>query len=336
MKQQTDYFLSALVPYYSDFSHTLYQKAKQVYRIQGYSRDKLAPIFNKLLLHCQKEEIPVEVIHHPLDNQVVGLFTKSTKHLLYCEDCFAPQTASPLSIYLPTAYEAMQTKLKNAQTIFFEAKKIHDAKEKIYIQHMDFELLDILSRAMIDRLLKHGLKTTHQVGSASHRYFGAPLVTGNINYIDILTADIKKRYLIHGRPGSGKSTFLKKIASALQCHGYDIELYHCSMDRNSLDMVIIRELSVALLDCTAPHQIKPVDGKDEILDLYKECLPQNIDILYKAELTALEKDYVETIKSGKAALRALAEAELDFYNFVPPLNQAQANLLYQTFFEFLF
>ena len=39
---------------------------------------------------------------------------------------------------------------------------------------------------------------------------------------------IRRRYLIKGGPGTGKSTFMKKIAKDASEQGYSVEYYRCS------------------------------------------------------------------------------------------------------------
>ena len=74
------------------------------------------------------------------------------------------------------------------------------------------------------------------------RFFGTTTPGGAVNFIDSITEDLNKRYFIKGRPGTGKSTFLKKLSKSLTEKGYDIEQYYCSFDPKSLDMVVCREL----------------------------------------------------------------------------------------------
>ncbi len=62
--------------------------------------------------------------------------------------------------------------------------------------------------------------------------------------------------IIKGGPGTGKSTVMKKIASALE----DVdpaELYYCSSDPDSLDAVLFRGLGLIFVDGTAPHVFEP-------------------------------------------------------------------------------
>lgn len=63
-------------------------------------------------------------------------------------------------------------------------------------------------------------------------------------------------YIIKGGPGTGKSSFMKRLGSELS----DIcepEYYCCSSDPDSLDAVIFRGLGVIFVDGTAPHVFEP-------------------------------------------------------------------------------
>ncbi len=75
--------------------------------------------------------------------------------------------------------------------------------------------------------------------------------------------------IIKGGPGTGKSSFMKKIAAKISEHGYDVQLCPCSSDPKSLDAVIIKDKKVALMDGTAPHVVEPVypGACEEIVNL---------------------------------------------------------------------
>ena len=51
--------------------------------------------------------------------------------------------------------------------------------------------------------------------------------------------NIKKRYLIKGGPGTGKSTFIRRVAGRAEAEGYSVEYYRCSSDPDSLDGALI-------------------------------------------------------------------------------------------------
>lgn len=103
--------------------------------------------------------------------------------------------------------------------------------------------------------------------------------------------EANKIICIKGGPGTGKSTFMKKIAKFFYEEGDDIDYLHCSADEESLDGIVLKNRKVAFVDGTSPHIIDPVtpgavdkiinlgefwneDGitanKDEIIDLNEE------------------------------------------------------------------
>lgn len=334
MFERCDYFLNCFVPDAVSFENELALNAKERLVLRGYDRHTLSPLFSEILREAAAKELPIEVIHHPLDNEIKGVFLKSSSKVLLCEDSFTSDSIDRST--LTKEKLDLQQALITAQEAFHAAHKIHDEKESVYIKHMDFELLDVLAEALLQRILRGRKSNTFGEGHVTNRFFGAPLATRNIDYIAPLTADIQKRYLIKGRPGSGKSTFMKKIASALLNQGIDVEIYHCSMDPNSLDMIVARELSVALFDCTPPHEYAPLAGKDEIIDLYKECLPSDVDERNKETLSKLDERYKAAIQVGRISLQKLLDAEYKCFESATPVLPSEKQALFARCTAFLF
>lgn len=90
-------------------------------------------------------------------------------------------------------------------------------------------------------------------------FLGANTPNGFTSLFDELYNPYEKyrAYIIKGGPGTGKSSFMKKVAAAAQEKGYECELVYCSSDPESLDGVIIPELSLSIADGTAPHVLEP-------------------------------------------------------------------------------
>mgnify|MGYP003585492775 CR=1 FL=1 len=103
-----------------------------------------------------------------------------------------------------------------------------------------------------------------------HIFPGGNTPEGFFSYYKyIIPADGKRIFLIKGGPGTGKSTFMKKIGAEMVARGYSVEHHHCSSDPNSLDGLVIPSLNVALMDGTAPHIVDPQNPGcvDEIIHL---------------------------------------------------------------------
>ena len=79
---------------------------------------------------------------------------------------------------------------------------------------------------------------------------------------------IKRRYIIKGGPGTGKSSFMRRVAGYAEQMGREVEYFRCSSDPHSLDGIVV-DGSVAVLDGTAPHVYEPrlVGVEDEIVNL---------------------------------------------------------------------
>ena len=185
-----------------------------------------------------------------------------------------------------------------------DAKVIHEEWEKIYISETDFGSADRITNRCIERIPK---KISSEQGKNVNRFFGTMLKNGSVNYINELTEGFSKRIFIKGRPGSGKSTLMRKLAQAARERGFDTESYFCSFDPKSFDMVIIRELGFCIFDATAPHELFPKFKSDEILDLYALCINHETDIKYKDELSDITKRYSEKMSDARDILAQIEE-----------------------------
>ena len=131
--------------------------------------------------------------------------------------------------------------------------------------------------------------------SAERHYFpGNNTPLGFFSYYKHILGqrEANKIICMKGGPGTGKSTFMKRIGEAFAKLDEDIDYLHCSADENSLDGVVLRKRRIAVIDGTSPHTTDPVtpgavdkiinlgefwneDGillnKEEIIDLNEEC-----------------------------------------------------------------
>ncbi len=65
-------------------------------------------------------------------------------------------------------------------------------------------------------------------------------------------------FIIKGGPGTGKSSFMKKVAKTAQEKNQNFILCPCSSDPDSLDAVILPDKKTVILDGTAPHTVDPL------------------------------------------------------------------------------
>ena len=187
-----------------------------------------------------------------------------------------------------------------AYRTYAEALKVHDDWEKIYFGNMDFEKANQLTDSLLTSFF--GEITLNKPSKVQHRFLGAATPVGAVDFVPNLTEDVPKRYFIKGRPGSGKSTMLKKIVAEGEKRGFDIEVYHCGFDPNSLDMIIIRELGIAIFDSTAPHEYFPSRDSDEIIELYGTIIAEGTDEKFAEPIRECTVKYREKMEQGKGFL----------------------------------
>ena len=133
---------------------------------------------------------------------------------------------------------------------------------------------------------------------------------------------------IKGGPGTGKSTFLRKIALHFVQQGEDIDYLHCSADEDSLDGIILKEKKIALIDGTSPHTIDPITpgAVDKIINLGEFWNEEGISV-NKAEIIDLNEETsrwyriaYNYLNAAKSVYRSIEE----IYN-----NAAQASEIYR-------
>ena len=92
--------------------------------------------------------------------------------------------------------------------------------------------------------------------------------------------------IIKGGPGTGKSSFMRKIAAIGEKYGHSPILCPCSSDPDSLDAVIFEDKKIIIFDGTPPHTVEPktfgicetIINLGEFLDSNK-LMPQKREVL---------------------------------------------------------
>ncbi len=101
--------------------------------------------------------------------------------------------------------------------------------------------------------------------------------------------EYRKVYILKGGPGTGKSSFMKKILSVFEGESIEREAIFCSSDPKSLDGVILKKgnVKVAVIDGTAPHSADAFfpGAVDKIINLGdcwdEKLLKNNSEIIIK-------------------------------------------------------
>ncbi|WP_052090928.1 PRK06851 family protein [Desulfosporosinus sp. HMP52] len=104
-------------------------------------------------------------------------------------------------------------------------------------------------------------------GKERHLFAWSHTPQGKVQYIDTLLNDVSTLYTLEGQPGTGKSTFLSRIAERGIAYGLDVEYYHNILEPAKLDLIIIPELHLAMSVVSEPYEYTPkFSGQQLTLD----------------------------------------------------------------------
>ena len=285
---------------------TIMKKVGQTWNEKGYDVE---------FLHCSSDSSSIDGIIIPALK--TGIVDGTEPHVI------EPKAPGAIEEYvnLGTAWNTAQLSLERAHILrlthlraksyekayeaFANALAIHDDWEEIYKTNTDYAKLNGLTNKLIEGF--YGDIYLNKKADVRHRFLGAATPEGAVDYIQDLTDEIQKRYFLKGRPGTGKSTMLKKIAQAAEKRGFDVEVYHCGFDPDSLDMVIVREAGFAIFDSTAPHEYFPGREGDEIIDLYKKAVLSGTDEIYADQIKDISAKYRQKMDEAIACLAKAKE-----------------------------
>lgn len=271
-------------------------------------------VLRQVVKHLEKNKL--ELISSPLGKDLLeGVICREKSLAIFSEEVNSDSLDDVMLIDL-TAYLANPTN-KNVDTLhqiatlqtkasthFSESLTFHDALEKVYINEMDFKKADLLVAAFQEKLFCGKEMNTRQ-SIIKKRLFGTNTPDGIVNHLQALIEPFHERIFIKGRAGTGKSVFMKRMVEQAVKYGFDVELYHCSFDPSSLDMVMIRELNCCLFDSTAPHELFPTRDTDIVVDLYESTVTPGTDELYAEKIGVLTAQYKQEMKWGLEALAAI-------------------------------
>ncbi|GGF93282.1 hypothetical protein [Paenibacillus abyssi] len=310
--------------------HFLYDSAFQglhkIFLLEGPQGTGKSTVISRLADEMMNQGFNVQLFHSPLNPETLDAMIIASLKIGFadgrtCEGLSSVKDVeiaridftqavddNPFSEQEQQEIESLRGQLLHAYSkaydTFATALRIHDDLEDIYINKMDFHKADQIGQELAGSLF--GNQTLNKEAVTRHLFFGAATPKGAVDHIQNLTAGLQRRIFIKGRPGSGKSTMLKRIAAAAAKRGFDVEIFHCGFDPNSLDMLTFPQLSAAIFDSTAPHEYFPDRTGDEILDMYEHVIEPGTDERYASELAPIQKQY--SLKMKEAA-SYLAEAQ---------------------------
>lgn len=156
------------------------------------------------------------------------------------------------------------------------------------------------------------------MGRIRHFFPGGNTSQGFFSFYEYMVKpSVKRKMVLKGGPGVGKSTFMKKIGQFFADRGADVEYYWCSSDNNSLDGVVIGRQEICLLDGTAPHVIDPrfPGAVDEIINLGQFWNREQISGK-RSEIISLSSSIASCFSRAYIRLNEAAQAYTEWSSFL--------------------
>ena len=158
---------------------------------------------------------------------------------------------------------------KRAYRYLGSARCIHDDWSSL-----NYESLDSNKISNIIENLKNNIFKSDKIGYGSERHLFATAITpdGIITYADQLSSEFKKKYVLTGGPGFGKTDILKFIGSSGQKKGYFIEYMHDPFVPERIEHIFIPETSTCIITNNEINQANYTGIEYNLFDYTKSAL----------------------------------------------------------------
>ena len=206
--------------------------------------------------------------------------------------------------YIAQSLAEAEKALEKSLHALAEAKTLHDDWEAVNIKHMKWHEHENLIKSLKEELF--GTIRLNKQTTISHRLIGSLTSAGACDFVPSITNNVKRRMLIKGLPGTGKSTLMRALGKEAESRGFDVIYGWCGLDPAGIDLVLFPELSICFLDATKPHEYDPELKGDEVVDLVSMC---EVTEESEEEVLPISTAYREKILDATGYMQAYAQAE---------------------------
>lgn len=159
-----------------------------------------------------------------------------------------------------------------------EAKIAYDQWESYISESMNVPEVRKATNKLLEKIFANITPNYDQQPKIRRLFASAITPEGPVNHLETILCDIEKLYILKGDPGTGIPHMIDRVASTASENGLDIEVYHCSLDADKLDCVVIPILKVAVVNGSKPLEFNPnlVESISSIktINLNKFILPE--------------------------------------------------------------
>jgi GTPase SAR1 family protein len=155
-----------------------------------------------------------------------------------------------LKLYKTELFEAKQINknaYRRAFNLFRSSRPIYDEIESSNKAKVDFNGVNKLTKNAIERIFSNEPIITNISGiKVRHLFSAAYTPEGFVDYTSTIIDGVKDRYYLKGELGTGKTTFLKRIAEEAIIRNYHIEIMYNPLVPDKVDSLFIKELNTII------------------------------------------------------------------------------------------
>jgi hypothetical protein len=248
-------------------------------------------------------------LHQPIDPKYLGV----TGHIIYLGQYRNKKELNGKTKEIIDLIDRREEQNNKAYAILRIANQ---AREQVKVAAKNCLNMGLINQ-LVDELASELLR--EQQGE-KHYFATSVTADGMINYVDEISQECRRRYILKGPPGSGKSVVIAKLAQLAKDKGYFLEYYHSGIDVESIVMIIIRNLQLALIDGgNMELSIKPWDVVIDMTNYLVNYVPEaaavrnsevirNYESLFWEAQVQLEEAY-NTLKELKKIYAGLMDFE---------------------------
>ena len=184
------------------------------------------------------------------------------------------------------------------------AKEIREAQVQLSQAGFDAGRANILAEMLIEEFL--GGKPVALTPGGSRRLFASAITPmGPDNHLETVFGRAKKLTVIKGRPGSGRSTLLGKVARAAVERGLAAEEYYCGFDPQRLEHLLLPETGIGFITVNEYHHFGE-ESADRTVEM-DGCLAREVLLGYERAAEDGRRLFDELLDRAVACIKLAKE-----------------------------
>lgn len=216
---------------------------------------------------------------------------------------------------------------KMAYSHIKEAKVAHDEWESYITESMSWGEVNRVSIQLREKIFTGVAPDYGRQAKIRRLFANAVTPQGLVNYVHTLLAEYDHIYSVAGEPGTGKSTILEAVAKTAYEKGLDTEVFHCTLDPQKIDLVLIPALGKAVISGSELLKVDLANMNKRVVTInLNDFIEHNVLSQYSSEIAAATKRFWDVFNRAASFVSKAKAIHDDMENFyIPAMDFAAIN-----------